>query len=79
MNRMPFWPIALWLLVALLMGCGADEKPEGEFLGAGVDRHERIADGLYRKTLVSRAYSVLAEQINSLAGASQVADTVVNH
>jgi len=59
MNR-----IALWVLVPLLMGCGADEPAEGEFLGAGVDRDERIAEGLYRKTLISRAYSVLPEQIN---------------
>jgi len=64
MNRIALWLIALGLLVPLLVGCGADEKPEGDFLGTGVDRDERITEGLYRKTLVSRAYSVLAEQIN---------------
>ena len=53
----------LWGIVALAVSCGGDE-PEREFLGTGVDRDERVAEGLHRKTLISRAYAVLAEQIN---------------
>ena len=52
------------VLLPLLIACGGDEPPEVEFLGAGVDRDERVAEGLFRKTLISRAYSVLPEQIN---------------